>query len=134
MLSKDLKKQGFTEWHVFSLEKETELLDSLPKKKGVYVIKYERAFGRFKGKSDIMGFGSSIGKKGGLRRRIRFYFHPGERQRKNTRICHWLGKTRGLYISWVTKVSDKRITDLEHKLRKDYEKEHGELPPWDRRE
>ena len=78
-----------------------------------------------------MGFGSSVG-EGGLRKRIRFYFHPGRGQKKNQRINEWLKETCGLRISFVTIPDDQKARDLERELRAEYEKEHREFPPWDR--
>jgi hypothetical protein len=65
MQSKYLRKFGFKKWQKFSFENETDLLACLPKGKGVYVIKHKSAFGRLKGKSDIVSFGSTTANEGG---------------------------------------------------------------------
>ena len=78
-----------------------------------------------------MGFGSSVGKDG-LRKRIRFYFHPGTPRKKSQRINEWLKKACGLRISFVTVTDDQKARNLERELRAQYEKEHWEFPPWDR--
>ena len=133
MNSKDVRRYGFDKWHEFSIRNEHRLLRSVPQEKGVYVIKYERHFGRFRGKSDIMYFGSSEDKKHGLRRRIRFFFHPGKTQTTSKRINEWMNTSNGFELSFITRCKRKKPRALEAGLRTKYEEEHGEFPPWNRR-
>ena len=115
MNSKGLKSYGFGKWHEFSKKNGAKLLESLPRQKSVYAIKYETAFGRFKGKSDLMYFGSSADKIRGLRGRIRSYFKPGKTQKTSRRINKLLKKMTGLKISFVTVSNAKNPRKLEKK-------------------
>ena len=133
MNSKDVRRYGFDKWHEFSIRNEHRLLRSVPQEKGVYVIKYEHHFGRFKGKSDIMYFGSSQDEKGGLRRRIRFFFHPGKTQKTSKRIHEWMKRINRFEISFITRCGGKKPRKLETHLLAEYEKRHREFPPWNRR-
>ena len=133
MNSKSLRSHGFRSWYEFSIRNEDRLLRSVPREKGVYVIKYERQFERFKGKSDIMYFGSSEDKKHGLRRRIRFFFHPGKTQTTSKRINEWMNTINGFEISFITRCKRKKPRTLETHLIAEYGKKHGEFPPWNRR-
>ena len=133
MNSKSLRGDGFGPWYEFSIPNEDKLLRSVPREKGVYVIKYKRSFGRFLGKSDIMYFGSSEEKKRGLRGRIRSFFHPGKTQETSQRINEWMKATNGLAISFITRCGRKKPRELETELRAEYAKKHGEFPPWNRR-
>lgn len=143
MNSKSIKEFGPMTWEEFSLKNESRLLEKLPLKKGVYAIKFRKNFGRFSKKSDIMYFGSTKDKNGGLRRRIRFYFHPGGTQETSIRIHNKLKKYRlrpsDFWISWIPMKGKKKdgkkdnnIKDKEKKLLNKYEEVHGELPPWNR--
>ncbi len=127
----------------FSLRNESRLLESLPKEKGVYAIKFKKNFCRFKGKSDIMYFGSTTNENGGLRTRIRFYFHPQKGQETNIRMHekleHYQHHPSNFQISWFRMKGKKKngkkdgnIKDKEKKLLNEYEEKHLELPPWNR--
>lgn len=133
MNSKDVRRDGFGPWYEFSIRNERGLLDLIPQKTGVYVIRYKSYFGRFRGKSDIMYFGSSEDKKHGLRRRIRFFFHPGKTQTTSKRINEWMNTINGFELSFITRCKRKKPRALETDLRTKYEEEHGEFPPWNRR-
>lgn len=129
MISGSLKKYGFRNWYKFTIDKEKDILNILPYDKGVYVIKNKIIFGRFRGKSGILYIGSSID---ALNSRIRFYFKPGPSQETSKRINELMKKTKGLKISFIVSTNDKEIRKLEKELRRNYEIDHGELPPWNR--
>lgn len=133
MTSKDLAKYGFMTWHEFSMQNKTGLLQILPRQKGVYVIRYKKSFGRFKGKSDIVYFGSSINKIGGLRKRIWSYFSPGKtfgmRRKKK-----WIKEVGKLEFSFLVMTDNEKIRGLERALRMRYQQDHLEFPPLNRNE
>ena len=132
MNSRQLGSRGFRGWYGLGQDDREELLKSVPRKKGVYAMKYQTQFGRFRGKSDLLYIGSSVEKKRGLRGRIASYFHPGKTQKTSQRIHDLLQDTPGVNISFLAapKVKDPRKREKE--LRKEYQNEHGELPPWNR--
>jgi len=67
MFSKDLEKYGFNKWIkiVKDYDRNKDLILSLPKKKGVYVIRANKLIPRIKGASDIVYIG-----QGNIQRRI----------------------------------------------------------------
>jgi excinuclease UvrABC nuclease subunit len=131
MNSKDLARLGFSDWRGFSLSEEKRLLSSLPKKMGVYVIRDSSQFGRYHGKSDIVYIGSSTSSDG-LRRRIRFYFHPGLTQHTSKRIREMLNQIQTLKIAWVQSAVPGQARALEKNLLGEYVNDHFELPPFNR--
>ncbi len=76
MDSHDLTERGFGGWSTFSIATEHDLLARLPREQGVYAILLAACLARHRGSSDIAYIGSAAN-KGGLRARIRQYFHPG---------------------------------------------------------
>lgn len=131
MNSTDLADLGFRSWRSFSLSDEKNLLDSLPRQMGVYAIRDTFHFGRYRGDSDIVYFGSTINSDG-LRRRIRFYFHPGPSQHTSQRIRKILDQIPTLQIAWIQSEMPKEARSLEKTLLARYFNEHLELPPFNR--
>ena len=132
MYSRDLRKYCFGDWQRFSVKDQKRVLHSLPKKEGIYAIRYRKLFCRFKGKSDIMYLGSSMNKTSGLQGRIRFFFKPYKEQKTSLRINKILKSIDGLEIAFSANPKGKNFRCLEKKLLQRYEKTHGELPPWNR--
>ena len=129
--SSQLVDYGFVTWRSFSLIQENALLTVLPKQMGVYVIRDSKNFGRYKGESDIVYIGSTISSRG-LKRRIRFYFHPGQTQHTSQRIHNLLRRIHTLEISWICYQSGVDARNLEKKLLNQYHSDHHELPPFNR--
>jgi excinuclease UvrABC nuclease subunit len=133
MDSTDLRAHGFIEWHQFARIAETALLSKVPSSFGVYALRRTRRFGRFVGDSDIAYIGSAASPKG-LRGRIMQYFHPGPSQSTNRRILSLLGRLGDVQLSFVPTNSQQEATSLERSLLADYESDHAELPPLNRRQ
>ena len=133
MDSNTLVQKGFERWQSFNLKAEATLSGGLPNFNGVYVIKNDVSFGRFVGESDIVYIGSAAGDNG-LRGRILQYFNPGPTQNTNKRINRILHLHPGLKISYVLIPSADDAIALESSLLGEYERQHGELPPANRKE
>jgi excinuclease UvrABC nuclease subunit len=133
MDSNSLSRKGFERWQDFSLKAEATLSSGLPTSNGVYVIKNDISFGRFVGESDIIYIGSASDENG-LRGRILQYFNPEPTQITNKRINGILHLRPGLKISYVLKASVDDVNALESSLLKEYDRQHGELPPANRKE
>ena len=131
MNSAKLAEFGFANWNDLSLAGEKSLLASLPRSLGVYVIRDTTEFGRYRGKSDLVYIGSATGKDG-LRKRIRFYFHPGPTQATSQRIHRMLNIVETLQIAWILSNSAADATSLEKQLLAKYSDQHLELPPFNR--
>ena len=121
MDSSNLQRHGLDRWFPFT----EEVLSQIPRSTGVYVLRTPNAkpFGRLRGYSDILYIGSS---EASLKRRLRFYFHPGPTQRTSIRINRML-KTYEAEVSWIQNEEPKT---LETKLINTYFEEHDELPPF----
>jgi len=130
VLSCDLRSEGFVEWRDFNFNAKDELLNALPPKNGVYVIRDRKEFGRFIKTSDIVYVGSTP--KNTLKDRIKKYFNPEARQDTNVRINAWLKRYDSFQISWKELENGTVNNELETKLLNWYEQDHGELPPFNR--
>ncbi|TET42704.1 MAG: GIY-YIG nuclease family protein [Dehalococcoidia bacterium] len=115
------------------MESESQLLGKTPDSDGVYIIRSSQPFGRFRGESDTVYVGSSANAQGGLKRRIRFFFHPGPSQHTSKRIKALLDLGGKLQISFHTCTAQK-ARSLEKEILKEYVREHLELPPYNRSE
>ncbi len=133
MDSNTLSRKGFERWQSFNLKAEPTLSSGLPTFNGVYVIINDVSFGRFVGESDIVYIGSASGENG-LRGRILEYFHPGPTQNANKRMNGILHLHPGLKISYTLTPSADDGQALESSLLNEYDKQHGELPPANRKE
>ena len=125
MNSAELESYGFINWYLMS----GQLLSSVPAHPGVYVMKVNQSFGRYKGNSDILYIGRTTCVKSGLRGRIRQYFHPGVTQITNIRINKLLVSKVEIYISFIVYELPK---ELEKKLLEQYYIDHIDLPPQNR--
>lgn len=133
MKSSDLLREGFATWQRFCPDSERTLIPSLPAAPGVYVIRRKQPFGRFVGETDIAYIGSAASAQG-LKGRIRQYFHPGPTQRTNQRILALIERSDDLELSFVERPTADDARNLEKRLLSQYDAEHGELPPLNRRE
>jgi hypothetical protein len=128
MNSNTIACYGFNQWSLFSLESKNGLLGCLTKQTGVYVIRYEKNFGRLKGCSDILYIGSTINRKG-MWKRIGQYFDPDPTQVTNKRIHEFLKRHIPMEISFIYLEVPER---LESQLLQEYITDHDELPPLNR--
>lgn len=115
------------EWALLEPRDLTALIPRLP---GVYVLRTEKPFGRFKGQSDIAYIGRSD-RGQSLRGRIAKHVRPDYSGADNTsyriREVLWGGPT--LQLSWITTYTDSRAVEHECLFLDEYEKQHLELPP-----
>ena len=64
MVSSDLPEYGFENWLPFTPTREADLLNRVPQKPGVYVIRSQEPYGSVRGVSDILYIGSAVNQKG----------------------------------------------------------------------
>ena len=112
----------FSGWYPFN----EKVVQNVPKQKGIYVLRKARGrpFGRLRGQSDLMYIGSTEA-QGGLKQRMRQYWHPGPTQWTNKRI-KGISKKHEMEVAWC--LCDEP-GNLEHELLHKYLKGHDELPP-----
>ena len=125
MNSKDLEKYGFKNWIPFT---NISLVD-IPRKSGAYILRLNRSFGRLVGESDILYIGSTFN----LNQRFIENYLGGRGGETTQRIHNYLiekGYMDKVEVSWIL---TKDYSRIEKKLREQYEEEHHELPPWNRR-
>jgi len=116
----------------FSCNTESVVLPGLPVSPGVYVIILGQPEQRRIGVSDIAYIGKATNQNG-LRGRIRQYFHPGPTQSTNLAMKQRLQSAGcALRISFIAVNSVAATKRLESDLLLQFEKEHGELPPYNR--
>lgn|SRR4030043_1881145 len=132
MNSIELLSEGLVEWHRFRRREERILISSLPRSPGIYVIRCAQPIRRLIGQSDIFYIGSAVNVNG-IKGRIRQYFHPGPTQSTNKRVLALLDTMGNLEISFSVCSSSIEAKDLEKRLLMQYEKDHHELPPLNRR-
>jgi excinuclease UvrABC nuclease subunit len=101
-------------------------------KPGVYAVRCCRDYQRVVGTSDILYIGSATNREG-LRKRIYQYFHPGPTQRTNRRILALVGDCTDFEVSFTETKSNPNAKMLEAELLEQYESEHGQLPPENKR-
>lgn len=131
MYSAELGQFGFVQWVEFSRIGEKVLLQRVSEQFGTYVLRQPRPRERSRGESDILYIGSATN-RGGLRMRLRQYFHPGSTQWTNKRVLAFLGERRDISVSWTIMNDVTSARGLEKRLRL-YESDHFELPPLNRR-
>jgi excinuclease UvrABC nuclease subunit len=122
-----IKKYGIRLWCKLSDDLDN-LKQKIPKEPGVYVFKLNKYLNKLRGKSDILYIGSSKN----LRKRIINNYLKGRGGPTTKRIHSYLIKRN--YINFVEvgwKIT-KNYKNLEKKLRNKFDKDHDQLPPWNR--
>jgi excinuclease UvrABC nuclease subunit len=132
MRSSELAGYGFRTWLAFNRKSEPTLMLAVPSRPGAYVIRCCKDYSRKVGRSDILYFGSATNQQG-LKHRLRQYFHPGPTQRTNLRILALVGDSSDYEVSVSQTDSAPEAKFLEARLLEQYESEHGELPPENKR-
>ena len=103
----------------------------------VYVLLHERPFGRLRGESAILYIGCT-GELGGPSDccRLRIYRYPNGSHAREIRNRSQLLLDDGVTVSlrWMHQTSREDASALEAQLLQRYEAEHGELPPFNRRQ
>ena len=132
MRSTALSRYGFVVWLPFNRKGERTLLAACPLRPGVYALRRRVDYQRSVGTSDIVYIGSATG-HGGLRRRVYQYFHPGATERTNGRIPPLEAASTDLELSFLVTESETDADTLKASLLANYESEHGQLPPENKR-
>jgi hypothetical protein len=132
MRSTSLSRYGFVVWLPFNWEGERALLAALPLRPGVYALRRTVDYRLSVGTSDIVYIGSATS-RGGLRKRLYQYFHPGSTERINGRILRRETSSTELQVSFSVAESEADAETLKASLLARYESEHGQLPPENRR-
>jgi len=132
MSSSDLAAHGFVSWFAFNRNNKSALISALPMRPGVYAFRCCRDYERRIGTSDILYIGSATNEEG-LRKRIYQYFHPGPTQRTNIRILALVAECTDYEASFAETKSNPEAKMLEAVLLEKYEREHGQLPPENKR-
>ena len=128
MDSASLAEYGFREWRKLS-DLKTDMA-SIPDQPGTYVLRLNSRLERLRGKSDILYIGCT---EKSIRKRIRRHL-KGMGKKTAWRIHQNLmdrGYLDHVEASWVIS-SREEARELEKRLLKGYEKDHEELPPWNR--
>ena len=135
MLSKDLKKFGFSAWTkiIEDYAYNRNLILKLPKNKGTYVIRADKSISRIKGQSDIIYIGQ--GKiQSRIQQLLRSYLPINFRNYSNKHTAREaferiLNETElELEFSYVV-VDTEEVKEIESRLLKLYCKDHIEPPP-----
>jgi hypothetical protein len=98
----------------------------------VYVIRRRQSYQRRLGESDICYVGSAVNQQG-LKMRIRQYFHPGPTQLTNKRILALVGDSSEFELAFVEGESMPQAKMLEATILDNYERDHAQLPPENKR-
>jgi len=133
MLMQSTKLSGCSEWRKIIPDNYEGLLFWLPALPGVYVMRYDQAFGRFQGVSDILYVGKTDNKNG-LRERIRQHLEPGPTQWTCQRVNAFLNKygLEGEIELAFFLPGEGKTRKVEKALLDKYYEDHGELPPLNR--
>jgi hypothetical protein len=127
MNSKNLEARGFIGWFIFEPSQERALLNHLPTEQGVYVIISHVPKNYLVGHSDILYFGKAANESGGIRQRVRQYFHPGWDNRTSLRNNEFMKEHEGLSIGYL--LADKSmVKHIEEKLIAEFKASHGTRP------
>lgn len=127
-----LSARGFIGWELFSVATEHNILGGLPIASGVYAIVLSANKVCRRGSSDI-GYISRAINQGGLRGRIRQYFHPGPTQTTNIIMKERLSdSTLSLRLGYIITAAKAEAKRLESDLLLEFETQHGQLPPYNR--
>lgn len=132
MRSSNLSKYGFGAWLPFNRKGERALLSLLPREPGVYALKFCRDYPRRIGNSDLLYIGVATNNEG-IRKRLYQYFHPGPTQRTNKRILALVADNEDFEVAFAIARSVPEAKMLEATLLENYETDHGELPPENKR-
>jgi len=124
--SASLEKYGFKEWYKL-IDIRKGVVD-VPVAPTVYVIRFNRKFGRLKGESDILYIGSTSD----LHHRIVENYLRGRGGKTVKRIRKYLLNKGYLEVAEVSWIVTENHEELENRLLKEYEEYHHELPPWNR--
>jgi len=127
MDSGELKNYGVKLWYKLS-DDLGNLKQKIPKEPGVYVFKLNRYLEKVKGKSDILYIGSSKN----LQKRIINNYLKGNGGLTTKRIHNYLIKRNYINFVEVGWEITKNYKNLEKKLRNKFDKDHDQLPPWNR--
>jgi hypothetical protein len=132
MDSASLQTCGVGSWMAFTCDTEPSVLANLPSGVGVYVVLLGEQAACRRGASDIAYIGKATN-RGGLRGRVRQYFHPGPTQSTNIAMRSRLNARRcALRIGFTVSDSGPAARRLESDLLIAFEKEHGQLPPYNK--
>ncbi len=121
-----LQKYGFKEW--YRLTDIIKGIVEVPITPATYALRLDHKFGRLRGSSDLLYIGSTSN----LHFRIIENYLGGRGDKTTKRIRDYLfnkGYLEATEVSWIITQNYEKI---ESKLLAEYEKEHHELPPWNR--
>jgi len=128
MDSKELEKRyGIKFWCKLS-DDLNDLKQKIPKEPWVYAFRLNRYLEMLKGKSDILYIGSSKD----LQKRIIKNYLKGVGGQTTKRIHNCLIERKYKNFIEVGLKSTKDYKNLEKKLLDKFEKDHDQLPPWNR--
>lgn len=122
-------------WYPFSLENSAEIRKIAPHQPGIYIIRFQKQFRRFFGKTDIAYIGrAKLGKsrRKGLNRRMCEYFDLTPHRSTCYRVMTWIEKIGHFEIAFFPFSTDTEAINKETLFLQQFEKEHAELPPFNR--
>ncbi len=128
----DLTNKGFGKWASFSAASEREILSGLPTAPGVYAILLCQSQACGRASSEIAYVGRAVN-QGGLRGRVRQYFHPGPTQSTNIAMKQRLfDPSLALRLGFIVTTTTAAAKRLESDLLIEFEAQHRQLPPYNR--
>ncbi len=135
MDSEDLSIHGFGNWLAFSAAGETSLLAQVPGRPSVFAFRRDSPYARQVGKSDLVyiGVGANRQRRQGLHQRVRQVFDPGPTQTTNLRLLDLMKHSDEYQLGFTVTSGREEANALKKRLLERYRREHGELPPENRR-
>ena len=129
MNSQQLARVGFKQWHTSSLTSEISLLSSLPSNKvGIYIVRFAAPQALRLGQSDLAYIGKATN-SGGLKQRVRQYYHPGHRNATSLRLQANI-QSHQVELAHICLTTADRSAVVEAALLHGFREQHGQLPPW----
>jgi len=123
---------GFVGWALFTAATEQSLLRGIPTAPGVYAILLSANKVCRRGTSDICYIGRAVN-QGGIRGRVRQYFHPGPTQSTNIKMRERISdSTLALRLGFIVTSTKAAAKRLESDLLLEFEAQHGQLPQYNR--
>jgi len=135
MYSSSIENLKASAWHPFNKAAKEDLLKVIPHLPGVYVIRWHESFKRFIGETDIAYIGCATSKGGrrkGLNRRLNGYLTTSQRRLTSYRVMKRVEEIGNFEIAYIVCDSDNGAIEKESDLLRIFEREHAELPPFNR--
>jgi hypothetical protein len=129
MQSQNLQTHGFGNWLQLDVSNAPQLIASLSKDPGVFVVRSKKMLARARGTSDIVFIGVGANQSGGIRKRIEQVFSPGPTQSTNHRLLDAISTSSDYELAVVVCPTAQAANNLKRRLLDEYNRDHSDLPP-----